>query len=110
MELLILTGSGETTMDASPDVIHSALNPQDNIDYGTTFTLTSLDNWTLTAICVTNVYLPPTEEGEFLLILDNGESHKECLTQFTRNQAMENLSKFLAGNMSWVDNFDWHEV
>jgi hypothetical protein len=110
MKLLIHTGDSETSMDASPDAIHSVLNPPSNIDYGTTFSLTSSDNWTLAAICVTNVYLPPTEEGGFLLILDNGESHKECLTQFTRNQIVEYLNKFLASDISWVDNFDWYEV
>jgi hypothetical protein len=110
MQLLISTGYDETRMEASPEVIHSALYPDGNIDYGSSFTLESLDNWTLDAICVSSVYLPPNEEGEFHLILDNGTSHNECLTLFTRSQTVEYLNKFLAGDMSWVDNFDWDEV
>jgi len=110
MQLLIHTGNGDTSIDASPNAIHSALNPQDNLDYGATFSLTTSDNWTLSAICVTNCYLPPDEEGEFLVQLDNPELQRECLAGFTRNQVIEYLNKFVMGDMAWVDNFEWYEV
>jgi len=110
MQLLIHTGNGDTSIDASPDAIHSALNPQDNVDYGTTFSLTTSDNWTLSAICVINCYLPPDKQGEFLLAIDNPELQRECLTRFTRNQVMEYLNKFVVGDMARVDNFEWYAV
>lgn len=61
MELLIYAGNGEISIDGSPEAIHSALNPHDNIDYGTTFSLRTSSGWTLAAICVSSVYLPPND-------------------------------------------------
>jgi hypothetical protein len=67
MRLLVSTGDGETEMEASPKAIRSALNPEGYIDYGTSFSLESLDGMSLIAICVSEVHLLPNEEGEFLL-------------------------------------------
>lgn len=71
MKFLIQTAYGETLMNASPNAIHLALFPEGNIDYGATFSLES-SGLSLAAICVSEAYLSPKEEGSFLLVLTSG--------------------------------------
>ncbi len=110
MQLLINTGYGETNMNASAKAIYSALYPEGQIDYSASFSLESSEGMSLVATCTSEVHLLPNEEDEFLLTLANVESHKECSEQFTRSQIAEYLNRFLAGDHTWANQFEWNKV
>jgi hypothetical protein len=110
MELEIFTGYGDIKVDATPELLRSALYPEGEIDYGTTFTLGPAAGVSLVAICISEMYLRRGEQGEFLLGLAVGDNYRECTERFTRAQVLERLNKFMVGDHAWIDNLQWKEV
>jgi len=110
MELEISTGYGNRKVDTTPESLRSALYPEGDIDYGTTFTLGPASGVCLVAICISEVHLRRGEQGEFLLGIAVENHYKECTERFTRAQVLDKFNNFIIGDQAWIDDLQWKKV